>query len=382
MAKSQKKGFLLPPAVGYSFKVLIYLFSSCTISLKFLIRTVLTVLVNIINWPFRSYEKIFINKKYSRTEIKNAPIFIIGHWRSGTTHLHNILCQDPQMAYTTTYQSVFPDTLFNRAGRFLFEGFARILIPGTRKGDNVTLGTSLPQEEEFALGDKTPFSFYYFWMFPRSLKKFYEQFIRFEGIDQSREESWKKDYKLLISKALKNTGGDRFLSKNPPNTGRVEKLLEMFPEARFIHIHRNPVEVYLSTRNFFFKMLPHLQLQSIGQEELEDCIFELYKDLMNDYLRQRELIPEKHLVEISFETLEADPKTCIRNLYQSLDLPGYKESEPHFEVYLDRMKSYQKNKHVITATLIKKIQTHWGFAMTEWGYGIPEHIEIEQDASK
>jgi hypothetical protein len=380
MANSQKKGFLLPPAVGYSLSVLIYLFSNYKVSLRFLIRTILTVLINLINWPFRSYEKIFINKKYSRAKIENAPVFIVGHWRSGTTHLHNILCQDPQMSYTTTYQSVFPDTLFNIAGRFLFEGFARILIPGTRKGDNVTLGTGLPQEEEFALGDKTPFSFYYFWMFPRSLKKFYEQFIRFKGVDQSREESWKKDYKLLISKALKNTGGQVFLSKNPPNTGRIEKLLEMFPEARFIHIHRNPVEVYLSTRNFFLKMLPHLQLQTIDQKELDDCIFELYKDIMNDYLEQRALIPEKQLVEIAFDTLEADPKTCIRNLYQSLDLSGYKESEPHFDAYLDRMKSYKKNKHYITESLIKKIQREWGFAMEEWGYSIPEHIEIEQDA--
>lgn len=382
MAKSQKKGFLLPPAVGYSLNVLLYLFGHHKISLKFLIRAILTVLINIINWPFRSYEKIFINKKYSRAAIKNAPVFIIGHWRSGTTHLHNILSQDPQMSYTTTYQSVFPDTLFNKAGRFIFEGFARILIPGTRKGDNVILGTSLPQEEEFALGDKTPLSFYYFWMFPRSLKFFYEQFIRFKGIDQSRVESWERDYKLLISKALKNTGGKRFLSKNPPNTARIEKLLEMFPEARFIHIHRNPVEVYLSTRNFFFKMLPHLQLQTIGQEELDDCIFELYKDLMNDYLKQRELIPEKQLVEIAFETLETDPKACIRDLYQSLDLPGYKESEPHFDIYLDRIKSYKKNKHQITATLIKKIQAEWGFAMMEWGYGIPQHIEVEEDDQK
>ena len=232
MGKGQKKGFLLPPAVGYSLRVLFYLFSRHLISFRFLIRVVLTLLINLINWPFRTYEKLFINKKYNRSKIENDPIFIIGHWRSGTTHLHNILCQDPQMAYTTTFQSVFPDTLFNKAGRFIFEGFARILIPGTRKGDNVRLGTTLPQEEEFALGDKTPISFYYFWMFPRSLRKFYEQFIRFNNIDTSMIDAWKRDYKLLINKALKNTGRNRFLSKNPPNTARIKVLLDMFPNAR------------------------------------------------------------------------------------------------------------------------------------------------------
>ena len=379
MGKGQKKGFLLPPAVGYSFRVLFYLFGNHAISFKFLIRTILTLLINIINWPFRTYEKLFINKKYSRTQIEKEPIFIIGHWRSGTTHLHNILCQDPQMAYTTTFQSVFPDTLFNKAGRFLFEGFARILIPGTRKGDNVTLGTTLPQEEEFALGDKTPISFYYFWMFPRSLKKFYEQFVRFRNIDTAVIDSWKKDYKLLISKAMKNTGRERFLSKNPPNTARIKVLLEMFPNARFIHIHRNPVEVYLSTHNFFDKMLPHLQLQSIEASVLDDHIFELYKNLMEDYLEQRELIPKGHLVELAFETLETDPKTCIRDIYKDLDLSGHDKSQPYFEAYLNKMKSYQKNKHRITEALMKRIQNEWGFAMKEWGYGVPSHIEIESN---
>lgn len=382
MGKDQKKGFLLPPAVGYSFRVLRYLFGNHMVSFKFMTRAMVTLLINLINWPFRTYEKLFINKKYSRAEIEKDPIFIIGHWRSGTTHLHNILCQDPQMAYITTYQSVFPDTLFNKAGRLLFEGFARILIPGTRKGDNVVLGTRLPQEEEFALGDKTPVSFYYFWMFPRSLNKFYEQFVRFTGLDAAVIDSWKKDYRLLIAKALKNTGGDRFLSKNPSNTARIKVLLEMFPNARFIHIHRNPVEVYLSTRNFFDKMLPHLQLQSIEALVLKDDIFELYKNLMKDYLMQRDLIPKGQLAEVPFETLESDPKVCIRNIYKDLHLSGHDISQPYFEAYLNKMQSYQKNKHHMTEALMEKIQNEWGFAMKEWGYGIPNHIEIEANGTK
>lgn len=337
----------------------------------------LTLLINLINWPFRVYEKLFINGKYKRTQLKEAPIFILGHWRSGTTHLHNILCQDPRMAYTTTYQSVFPDTLFNKAGKFLFKGFAKILIPGTRKGDNVVLGMNLPQEEEFALGDKTPVCFYYYWMFPRSLKEFYNQFVRFEGIDSSKQKSWEGDYKLLITKAVKNTNGERFLSKNPPNTGRVRKLLKMFPEARFIHIHRNPVEVYLSTHNFFHKMLPHLQLQSIDDAELDSLIFELYEDIMTDYLDQKDLIPENRLVEVRFEELESDPKTCIENIYRKLEISGFEDCEALFDSYLDKMKTYQKNKHLITQELLDKIEGKWGFAMKEWNYTIPEHIEVQ-----
>lgn len=376
MIKGQKKGFLLPPAVGYSFKVLFFLFGRHLISLRFLPRTIITLFINLINWPFRVYEKAFINGRFKDKSLDKEPIFILGHWRSGTTHLHNILCQDPQMGYVTTYQSVFPDTLFNKLGRFVFEGFARILIPGTRKGDNVILGTGLPQEEEFALGDKTPISMYYFWMFPRYILQFYQRFVKFVDTEPRAIASWKEDYKLLINKALANTKRERFLSKNPPNTGRIEVLLDMFPNAKFIHIHRNPVEVYLSTRNFFNKMLPHLQLQTIDKDRLDAIIFELYENIMKDYLSQRNKIQTGNLVEISFNELEENPLPSIQRLYEDLNLPGFDESATNFEIYLNSKKSYQKNKHRLTADLVDKIKSEWGFTMEEWSYEVPEHIEI------
>lgn len=376
---SSKKGFLLPPAVGYSFSVLFFLFGRHRISFQFLVRTILTLLINLINSPFRLYEKLFINRRFKAASIEKDPVFILGHWRSGTTHLHNLLCRDPQMGYTTTFQSVFPDTLFNKAGRFIFEGFAGLLIPGTRKGDNVTLGMELPQEEEFALGDKTPISFYYYWMFPRHIKSFYDSFIRFVGIGDKELESWKEDYKLLIKKALANTKKERYLSKNPPNTARMKVLLEMFPNARFIHIHRNPIEVYLSTHHFFKKMMPHLQLQSIDKQQLDDSIFQLYKDLMQDYLKQKDMIPKGNLVEISFDDLEKDPLGIITGIYKDLNLPGYNKAEPGFKAYVNEMKSYKKNTHVLTSDLVEKINREWGFAIKKWNYELPSHIEISKD---
>lgn len=283
------------------------------------------------------------------------------------------------MGYTTTYQSVFPDTLFVKAGRFIFEGFARILIPGTRKGDNVTLGMTLPQEEEFALGDKTPVCFYYFWMFPRQIRTYYERSVRFKGLSVKTIESWRSDYRLLIKKALINTGKSRFLSKNPPNTGRVKFLLETYPNARFIHIHRNPVEVFLSTQNFFRKMMPHLQLQTVKDADLGNDIFIIYKKIMQDYLEQRSLIPKGQLVEISYDELESQPEEGLDRIYKTLQIQGYDEALPLFRSYLKRMKSYKKNKHFITKELQEKILKEWGFAMKEWNYLQPENIEIRHE---
>lgn len=377
--KNNKKGVLLPPAVGYSLKVLIHLIGKHKIPLQYWPRLLAISLVNLINLPFRTYERLVINPKFLMRSIHKNPIFIIGHWRSGTTHLHNILSQDPQMAYTTTYQSVFPDTLFNKLGRFLFVGFSNLLIPGTRKGDNVTLGMSLPQEEEFALGAKTPICFYYFWMFPKNIIVYYNNYIRFKKIKKGQLKSWKSDYKLLIKKAIKNTNREIFLSKNPPNTGRIKILLEMFPNAKFIHIHRNPIEVFLSTQNFYKKMLPHLQLQNIDQSEVDKNILKIYKELMIDYFEQKKLISSDNLIEVSFEQLEDNAMSILEKIYKKINLKGFERAQPKFHNYLDSIRAYKKNKHIIKRKMLDKLLIECDFTMKKLNYKIPKNLEIIDD---
>ncbi len=374
-----KPGILLPPAVGYSLRILISLVRNNVVSLRYYPRLLVITIINLINLPFRAYERLVINPRFSKIPIDEPPIFIIGHWRSGTTHLHNLLSKDPQLGYTTTYQSVFPDTLFNVAGRFLFMNFTRLLIPGKRKGDNVKLNPSYPQEEEFALGAKTPLSFYFFWMFPKRIMDYYNSYVRFRNIDDDEIERWKKDYKLLIKKSLKNTNRNRFLSKNPTNTARIKVLLDMFPNAKFIHIHRNPVEVFLSTRNFYNSMLPHLQLQSIPNEDLDDIILSIYSNLMNDYFEQRKLIPSGNLIEVAFDELEKNPEAILKSIYKTLNLSGYTKAEPLFRRYIDLLGNYKRNKHIITDDQLQMAINKCEFAMKKLDYSIPENLEIRNE---
>ncbi len=371
-----KAGVLLPPAVGYSLSVISRLVKENSISLKYYPRFLITVLFSIVNKPFRAYERRFINPKIKTQKIEQDPIFILGHWRSGTTHLHNLICEDPQMAYNTTFQGVFPDTLFNKAGRFIFEGFTKLLIPGTRKGDNVKLRTNFPQEEEFALGSRIHFCYYYFWIFPRNTMNYYEQYVNFTGVSEEEINAWKDDYSLLIKKAIKNTAGNLFISKNPPNTARIKPILEMFPNARFIHISRNPVEVFLSTRHFYKTMMPYLELHTITEAELEEMILKVYKDMMTKYLEEKSLIPKNNLIEVSFENLESKPKEILEIIYKQLHIPGFETAKIQFDKYLEDSKSYTKNKHHIKKDLLDKILKEWDFAMKEWNYDVPDNVEI------
>lgn len=46
-----------------------------------------------------------LQSQISKQSLHPEPIFILGAYRSGTTHLHNLLAQDPAFAYVTAYNA-------------------------------------------------------------------------------------------------------------------------------------------------------------------------------------------------------------------------------------------------------------------------------------
>ncbi len=96
--------------------------------------------------PYVLKEKIKYNSIINNVQIDKEPIFVIGHWRSGTTHLQNILTRDPQWGYLNTIQSVFPNVFLT-----LEERLASLLPEQKRAMDNVKLDANTPSEEEIAL---------------------------------------------------------------------------------------------------------------------------------------------------------------------------------------------------------------------------------------
>ena len=127
----------------------------------------------------RRYDKWLSDKP-----IENAPVFILGHWRSGTTFVHNVLSQDKQFGYNTTYQTVFPHMML--FGQPLFKKMAAMAIPKKRPTDNMELKADQPQEEEFALVNMTPYTFYNFWFYPHYTQEYSKKYLLFE--DATRRE--------------------------------------------------------------------------------------------------------------------------------------------------------------------------------------------------
>ena len=334
---------------------------------------ILTFIVVLISTPFQIYEHFYFRNKIKKYKFKKPPIFIVGHWRSGTTHLHNLLCQDPSHGYVTTYQGVFPNNL---KSKWIFKTFMKMNIPEKRPSDNVKLSADFPQEEEFGLGNMTDASFYNFFYFPTLNDKLYENFVRLRGISSKTINSLKVKYHELLVKAALNTHKEQIIVKNPLNTGKIKLLLEMYPEAKFIHIYRNPTMTYLSTNKFYKSLLPAMHLQDYDEDYITEKIILNYKNLINDYFDSKDLIPKENLYEIKFEEFEEDNMLHLKEIYDKLGLKTWDEARPYLESYVLEHKYYQKNKYRISSKELETLKTEWSFAMEKLNYKIPDNLEI------
>lgn len=368
--------FKLPPIspiIGSSFANFRKAFDQYKIDKNYYKRYYVTAIIILILAPLRWVEYIFVNPKVKKFHLPQPPLFILGHWRSGTTFLHNVLSQAPNSGYLTTYHSLFPNNL---STRFLIRPFLSSLMPKKRPSDNVELNVRYPQEDEFALSMLNPNAYYYFFMFPQNYPEIYDKSLRQKGMTEKEKTQWKKNYEFLVKKALMNSKAEQIIFKNPVNTARPKLLLELFPDAKFIHIHRNPVMVYLSIKKFFFSLMPTLNFQDITEEEILDLIFDVYQRLMTDFFDQQNAIPSENFIEIRFENLEVNPLAELEKIYQKLNLKDWEGAKPAFEAYLTSQKSYKKNTHKITQVELDRILNEWGFTMKKWGYEVPENLEV------
>lgn len=309
----------------------------------------------------RRYQKRLADKP-----LEHAPVFILGHWRSGTTFVHNVLSCDKHFGYNTTYQTVFPHLMM--FGQPFFKKNMSWLMPDKRPTDNMELAVDLPQEEEFALANMCPYTYYNFWFFPKYQLEYCDKYMLFNDITPEELKVWEETFTKLIKISLWNTGGTQFLSKNPPHTGRVRELVKMFPNAKFIYLMRNPYTVFESTRSFFTNTIQPLKLEEFSDEQIEKNILTVYERLYHKYEADKACIPEGNLIEVRFEDFEADALGMTKKIYDTLSLPGWEEARTAIEQYVGAKKGYKKNKYDYAQRTRDLVETNWKFALDDWGY--------------
>ena len=317
--------------------------------------------------PFSWAERILVAQ--SSKSLKSPPIFIIGHWRSGTTYLYNLLSRDRAFTTVSPLATGLPEDFLLLAK--LIQPLLEKALPSDRKIDQVPVNPDSPQEDEIALANMQSISFYHGLYFPQRFRANFDAGIFFTGCSPQEVEQWQKAMTYFLTKLQLQHPNRCLLIKNPVYTARVALLRVMFPNAKFIHIYRNPYLVFQSMRNFYHTLLAEMALQPYDHVSIDEIILESYPKMMNSLLEDRAKLEQDQFVEVRFEELKADPLIQIEQIYQHLNLDNFATAKPDFQQYLNSLSPYRQNRYQFNPVDNQQVEKYWQPFIDRWQYKPP-----------
>ncbi|HVC92260.1 MAG TPA: sulfotransferase [Pirellulales bacterium] len=331
---------------------------------RFWPHVVLITLGSLFHSAYRRWHWFWKGRHAAKVEIRHEPLFIVGHWRAGTTLLHELLVLDERHTSPTTYECLVPNHFL------LSEDFARrwltFLLPAHRPMDNMPAGWDRPQEDEFALCNLGLPSPYLRIAFPNHPPQDTE-YLTLEGIPADDLARWKSVFLGFLRQITYRTP-KRIVLKSPPHTCRIKTLLELFPAARFIHIVRDPFVLFPSTMNLWKTLYKRHGLQEPTFEGLEEHVFETFERMYRRFETDRELIAADRFCEVRYEDLVRDPIGNLRTIYEKLGLGEFENVLPALEDYVDATQGYKTNEYVLTPDLRDEISRRWIGYIRRYGY--------------
>lgn len=305
-------------------------------------------------------------RRIQSTQLKRPPVFIIGHWRSGTTLMHELMAMDHRLSFPTNFDAFVPNHFL--ASRVVFYPIVKMLMPKRRPMDDMSMGVGSPQEDDFALcayGAPTPYRRI---AFPnRPSRDHLNLNLNDASVEVQRQLRESMNYFL---KALTVRYDSQLVLKSPPHTGRLQQLAEWFPGAKFVHMSRHPYKLVPSTMRLWklLDLLQSFQIPKYDDTWLKNYIFEC-KDLMyTAYFEQRTELPANQLVEVKFEELVADPVAEMNRVYEQLEMGEFDQVKPAVEQYFQSKKDHKTNPFSLDPTLQMEIDNNWHQYMEAFGY--------------
>ncbi len=324
---------------------------------------------SVFNSTCAAMQSATMHRSIMKTELIEPPVFIVGHWRSGTTLMHELFSLDNSWASPDNYDAFAPHHVL--ATGWLFKRLVKSLLPGKRPMDSMSLKADAPQEDDFALislGAPTPYHDIAFCSNRRKPSPLL-------ALDLADEETQNRTRESLdyFFRVLTRLYGRRLVLKSPPHTGRIALLAKWFPEARFVHMSRDPMSLVPSTMKLWRALdaTQGFQLQRYDDSQLLDYINTAGRSLYDAYFRQRPEIDDSRICEVAFEELIERPVETVADTFERLHLelpPGLSDAVAS---YFGQRKTKPTSKPVRDERLREEIESHWQPYLQAFGYTVP-----------
>ncbi len=297
-----------------------------------------------------------------------APVFIVGHARSGTTLIHRLMASDEErFSYFLYWEMFFPSLTLKklvRAVGWLDERLLQsALYRKLQAWDERTFAPfrhmhdmSLwnPEEDQFVMNGAFVTQQ---WALDLPLMHQIDLFHLAE-LAPGRRRRWLRFYKECVKRQLLYRGsGKTHLSKNPIMSGWVGGLLEAFPDARIVVMLRNPIQCIPSTLKLVEvswaakgwtreDYLPALRT-------LTEISFESF-DLPRESLAAHPTTPH---IFVAYRDLTRAPRETVERVYEALGIELSSE-------FLDVLKVQEEKE--------RSHASHFEYSIDDYEVGAPE----------
>jgi len=294
---------------------------------------------NILTWLSFLLDEIFF-RDYRKQEVK-APMFIIGNFRSGSTLLQRLMAKDEEhMTAMRTWEiygapSITQRKLLKFAGRmdtmflggrlrkllYRFESSRLNSIPMHR----VALH-EVDEDEGILLHNWTSSFLMFIFPFLDALPSY----LHFDTENSVKEKRLAMDfYYRMVQKHVYFHGGKQYIAKNPAFSSKIHALREYFPDAKFIYLVRNPVDMLASKTSFFTYIWRYFN-DPLEPYPFKEMLLDLTKRWYIETLKTLEELPKSDYVILKYGELVGELDASARLLFNHFNIPV----TPKFEVRL------------------------------------------------
>lgn len=310
----------------------------------------------------------------ARQEIR-APVFIVGLPRSGTTVLHTLLGTDPTHRVPRTWEVISPSppSVQDRQQRIRYAdrdlAMLRWLAP-TFEHVHAT-GADLPQEcvslmsptfmsDQFDTMYNIPS--YRAWFFGQDLRPAYEFHRRFLQHLQFRRSA------------------ERWILKAPAHMFASSALLSIYPDAKFVQLHRDPIEAVASVSSLV-TILRRVFSDAVNPVQIGGDAMVYWSEALKTFMRVRDGLPPDRVCDVHYDELRRDPIAATNHVYEHFGWRFKKEIEDKMRAALTKQTSRTNGAHRYNAAYFQlEGMNGFGEYCERFGFALSERVEQEERA--
>jgi hypothetical protein len=265
------------------------------------------------------------------------PIIVVGPMRSGTTRMHRLLSGDTRFTHMRCFETISPVPRpdFERGGHDSRIELARRLkrLARLSNPNTLTIHPTGPFEPEEELGLFCSS----FWGLKHSSQWWIPSYSRWcERQDATGAYEQVTRLLKLVGWAQQASSLRPWVLKTAQHMIDLPAMLGVFPDARIIFTHRDPLSVVGSAASLAWNQTiiysDRADAKAIGEEWLRKLGF-----MIGRMRAARRKIPQSRYIDVHFEDMERDWRGTMRRVYDFLDYD--------IAPALPAMEDYQRRTH-------------------------------------